>query len=189
MRIFSAVSIWSVRAAICLATLLIVVSKSPTLADQEASHNENCIDGVCFGPVFIFIDGFPVRLSEAIGQFACRIFGLNTTAVEPKALMSDVYLSEHSTLILFLRSLDHVKNFHPVIRPPPNISSDSTQFSGRVTQDDNKLASNYVVVDWKKLGCDTPKCFLGGTLQFLESLHEHKFVVDQNRYDSGAYCD
>ena len=138
----------------------------------------------------IYIEGFNKEISDAVGEFSCRIFGLNLTTVDLDILRSDINLIEHRNLVLFLDDLNNASDTHPFLIPPGDLPSDATQFSGRfdTTQDGRVIVSNYVVIDRPAIQCDTPRCVLGGTLQFLEFVHDYRLEPDQDRYDSGEYC-
>ncbi len=180
---------WTSRLKLLLTAVLITVSSTASHANHEGLRKENCIGDACFGPVFIYLEGAPLGKTDAIGQFACRIFGLNTTSVDPQALMEDASLRKHPTLILFLNDLYNVSSLHPHIRPPPTTSRHSTQFGGRFSFEDGTPPSNVLVLDQERIGCHSPRCILGAILQYLEWLHDYKFVIDQDRYDAGDYCD
>lgn len=168
--------------------LLGAIDQSQGLAEQEYAEKRNCIDEKCFGDVFIYIEGAPNSFTDAIGEFACRIYGVNFTTVDETSLRNDIYLENHPNLVLFLNKLDNIETLHHAIRPPFGLPDDKTQFSGQVQLDNSRPASNYLVVDKNRIGCDTPRCFLGGTLQFLEFSHDYNFEADQDRFDGGSNC-
>ncbi len=147
----------------------------------------NCVDGFCYGPVHVIVDGMNFASANAIGQFSCRIVGLNITATTTEAIAQDLELRDHRTLAIFVDDFGAESEILPRLNPPENFPDNVVSYTAEF-EDIASVKPTVMVYSLNAGSCETFRCVTAQTVRFVERVYQRELTVDQEKYGSGWSC-